>query len=395
MRLLVAYTLFGFTGFFITISALPAWLASQGVAENLTGLVTTSLLITTVITQVMVPRLIRLLGLAATLAAGAVALGAPSLLFLVDDGFAWVLVISAVRGIGFGILTVLGSMLAARVVPRARRGEAIGIYGLAIALPNLFAVAGGVALVTAGRFDVVAILGAAPLLGLLAVRQVAGAAGPDERDDIDPQPADWNAERLARRAARIAALGPATVLMFVTLTSGAFMTYLPIARPDGALASAGLLAWGAIGGLIRWRAGLLADRFGLKLLLPASTVLNVIGIGTVAAGLLLDGLWSWAMILTGSAVLGAGYGAVQSLTLVAAFQQARHKQPATVSSVWNIGFDTGLALGSGLVGMLTAAVSIPGALALTGLFILASVPLAARVSRPVPEPSQRATDLPA
>jgi hypothetical protein len=113
--------------------------------------------------------------------------------------------------------------------------------------------------------------------------------------------------------------------MFVTLTSGGFMTYLPIARPDGALASVGLLAWGATGGLIRWRAGLLADEFGLNLLLPASSVLNVIGIGIVATGLLLDGLPSWTMILIGSAVLGAGYGAIQSLTLVAAFQQARHQ----------------------------------------------------------------------
>jgi len=382
MWMLIAYTLCGFTGFFVTISALPAWLALQGTAESLTGLVTTALLIATVLTQIMVQRLKRLLGLTATLAVGAAALGAPSLLFLVDDGFAWVLAISAVRGIGFGILTVLGSMFTARIVPPERRGEAVGIYGLAVALPNLLAVPGGVALVTAGHFEIVALLGAAPLLGLLVARQLA-RAGTDASDRLDQRDADGHIERQARRRARNAALGPAAVLMVVTLTSGGFMTFLPIARPDGALASVALLVWGAVGGFSRWRVGLIADRVGLKRLLPAASALNIVGIGTVAAGLLLEGgASSWTVIVIGSAVLGAGYGAVQNLTLVAAFQRARHQQLVTVSSVWNIGFDTGLALGSGLVGMMTAAVPIPGALALTGLLILTSLPLAARVSRP-------------
>lgn len=382
MWLLVAYAVFGFTGFFVTISALPAWLSSHGTDESLAGLVTTALLVATVITQLMVPRLLRLLGLASTLAAGAVALGAPSLLFLVHDGYAWVLAISAARGVGFGILTVLGSMLAARIVAPDRRGEAIGIFGLAIALTNLFAVPGGVALVTAGHFGIMALLGAAPVLGVLTARHLARAAGPDEGERLEAQ-GDCNAERLARRNARIAALGPAIVLMVVTLTSGGFMTYLPIARPDGALASVGLLLWGTAGALTRWRSGVLADSVGLKRLLPASSAASIVGIVTVATGLLLEGAAGYAVILAGSAVLGAGYGAIQSLTLVAAFEQARQRQPATVSAVWNIGFDTGLALGSGLVGALTVILSIPGALALTGLFILASLPLAVRVSLPV------------
>lgn len=382
MGLLAGYTLFGFTGFFVTISALPAWLAAQGTDESLVGLVTTMLLVATVITQTVVPRMLGRLGLAITLATGVILLGAPSLLFLIEGGYAWVLVISVVRGAGFGILTVLGSMLTARMVPPARRGEAIGIYGLAIALPNLFAVAGGVALVTAEHFEIVAILGAIPLLGLLTVRHLARAAGPDKEAGPDAEPADRNVVRISRRSARIAALGPATVLMVVTLTSGGFMTFLPIARPDGALATLGLLVWGATSALTRWRAGLLADRSGLKLLLPASSVLNVAGIGIVAVGLLLDGGASWLAILFGSAVLGAGFGATLNLTLVAAFERAHPAETATVSSVWNIGFDTGLALGSGLVGLLTVVMTIPGAMALTGLLVLASVPLAVRNGLP-------------
>jgi len=380
MRLLAVYTIMGFTGFFATMSALPAWIATRDASDSLAGFVTTVLLAATVSTQSMVPRIMARFGMTVTLAIGLVALGAPSLLFLVDGGYWWVLAICALRGVGFGSMTVLGAMLTARIVPPSRRGEAIGIYGLAIAVPNLLAVPGGVALVSAGHFWAVALLGAAPLLGLPVVRALARAAA--AHDDSPQQRVADAAGIGARRAARRAAMGPAFVLMVVTLTSGGFMTYLPIARPDGALATVALLVWGAFGAFTRWRIGPVADRTGLRALLPGSSAVSIVGICTVAGGLLLDGAASWTAVLVGAAILGIGYGGTQNLTLVAAFVRARQKETATVSSVWNIGFDAGTALGSGLVGLLILAVTIPSALALTSLLIVASLPVAIRAARP-------------
>lgn len=415
MRWLAVYTIFGFTGFFVTMSALPKWLALTDTAESLAGFVTTVLLAATVSTQAIVPRLVSRFGMAATLALGLVALGAPSLLFLIDGNYGWILVICALRGIGFGAMTVLGAMLTAQIVAPARRGEAVGIYGLAIAVPNLLAVPGGVALVNADLFWAVALLGAAPLLGLPAVRGLARAAErssarassasggydviPGEHPPAAATPATADsapqhtgaaqqtgaakqAAAASRAAARKAALGPACVLMVVTLTSGGFMTYVPIARQEGALATVALLTWGLFGALTRWRIGPLADRTGLRTLLPGTSVLSIIGIGLVALGLPMQGAGSWAVILIGSAVLGTGFGGTQNLTLVAAFLQARQRETATVSSVWNIGFDTGTAIGSGLVGLLLLAMTIPPALALTAILIVASMPLAIRAARP-------------
>lgn len=385
MRLLALYTLFGFSGFFVTMSALPAWIVQRpGVTEAMAGLVTTVLLVATVSTQSLVPRMLAVLGTPAVLALGLILLGGPSLLFLIDGGYLWVLAISAVRGIGFGILTVIGSMLTARIVAPQRRGEAVGIYGLSIAVPNLLAVAGGVALVTAGRFDVVAVIGAAPLLGLFTVGALARAAGddPEAPTSSRPDPTERLRLRRARRTARTAAMGPAFVLMVVTLTSGGFMTYLPIVRPDGAVATVALLIWGATGAAARWRVGTIADRSGLRRLLPGSSVLSIAGILIVVAGLQVDGTWATATILVGSAILGTGYGATQNLSLVAAFMRARQQQTATVSAVWNIGFDAGTAAGSGLVGLLTVVMTIPPALALTSLLVLVSMPVAIRSARP-------------
>lgn len=385
MRLLAIYTLVAFTGFFATISALPAWIARSGTADSLAGFVTTTLLVATVSTQSIVPRMVTRFGMTTTLAIGLAALGAPSLLFLIDGGYLWVLAICAVRGVGFGAMTVLGAMLTARIVPPGRRGEAIGIYGLAIAVPNLLAVPGGVALVSVGHFAAVAVLGAVPLLGLPVVRALARASAVHLDDDapVAGAQADPAEAKKSRSVARRAAVGPAVVLMVVTLTSGGFMTYVPIMKPDGALATVALLVWGAVGALTRWRIGVVADRSGLRALLPGTSVASIVGICTVAYGLTLDGAAaSWIVILAGAVLLGVGFGGSQNLTLLAAFMRARQQETATVSSVWNIGFDTGTAIGSGLVGLLILVVTIPSALALTSLLVLASIPLAIRSARP-------------
>src|SRR5205085_10800457 len=102
-------------------------------------------------------------GIGPVLAAGLVALGAPAPLYVLSDGLGWLSAVSAVRGAGFAVLTVLGSSLAALVVPPERRGESIGLYGLAIAVPNLVAVPAGVALVLAGHSGSVAWLAASPV----------------------------------------------------------------------------------------------------------------------------------------------------------------------------------------------------------------------------------------
>lgn len=388
MQLLALYTLAGFTGMFATMSSLPAWLAGRGTSESVAGLVTTTLLVTTVGAQSLVPTMTRRFGLAAVLGAGCVFLGLPSLGFLYDGGLGWVLGISAVRGIGFGAITVTGSMLTARVAPPERRGEAIGIYGLAIAVPNVLAVAGGVALVSAGLFGVVAILGAVPLLGLPTVGRLAQLAGPEPDETGDVGATDTAASRRSRRDARVVTLGPAVVLTVVTLTSSGFLTYLPITRPDGALASVAILVWGITESVSRWGVGPLADRIGdLRRLLPAASATNIIGIGLVGIGLGASGSAGTATLLVGAAILGVGYGSVQNLTLIAAFARARQRETSTVSSVWNIGFDTGTATGAALVGPLIPALGPAGAIAAPAVLVAASAPLAIRSARtPEPDP---------
>jgi predicted MFS family arabinose efflux permease len=302
------------------------------------------------------------------LAAGLVALGAPSPLYALDDGLGWLSALSAVRGLGFAVLTVLGASLAARVATRERRGESVGIYGLAIAIPNLVAVPAGVALVLDGHAGWLAWLAASPVLGLLLVPALFRALPAPPR----PGPAGTG------RAAARAALAPSLVLFVVTLAGGGLITFVPIERPDGALATVALLLFGITGAVTRWRSGLLADRLaGGRALLPGSLVVAAVGMLTVAAGLGAGDAW----VLIGSALLGAGYGAAQNLTLLAAFTRAGEGGTTAASAMWNASFDAGTAAGALLLGFLAAGVGLPWTYAVVAGGLAATLPVAVAAGR--------------
>jgi predicted MFS family arabinose efflux permease len=366
LRLLVGATGLGFVGYCLTLASLPAFAVSGGASPDTAGVVTAVFLLVTVAGQSVVPALTARYGLGPVLAGGLLLLGAPSPLYLLDDGVVWLSAVSAVRGAGFAVLTVLGAVLAAQVAPPDRRGESIGLYGLAIAVPNLVAVPAGVALVLDGQIAWLAWLAASPVLALPMVGRLArgvhweGAAGGSSR------------------AAVRAALAPSVVLLLVTLAGGGLMTFLPIERPDGTLATAALLAFGITGALARWRAGLLADRVGTGRLLPVALVVGALGLAAVALGL--GG--GDALVLAGAAVFGAGYGAVQNLTLVTAFARAGEAGSTAASAVWNASFDAGTAAGALALGLVAAGVGLPWTYVLVAGVLLAGLPLARVATRP-------------
>jgi predicted MFS family arabinose efflux permease len=180
----------------------------------------------------------------------------------------------------------------------------------------------------------------------------------------------------SRRAA-LAALAPSSVLLVVTLAGGALVTFLPIERPDGALATAALVAFGITGALTRWRAGILADRVGHRLLLPAAVLVGAAGLVLVALGL----QSADAVLLVGAAVFGAGFGAAQNLTLLAAFGRAGDAGTTTASALWNASFDAGTAVGALVPGLVAAAVGLPWTYAIVAAVLVVALPVARASTR--------------
>jgi predicted MFS family arabinose efflux permease len=367
MQALVGVTVLGFASYCLTLASLPVYAVTGGAAESTAGVVTAVFLVVTIAVQLTVPALTHRFGVGPVLVGGLVAMGLPAPLYVLGDSVAWISALSAVRGGGFAVLTVLGATLAAQVAPPGRRGEAIGLYGLAIAVPNLVAVPAGVALVLDGHVDWVAWLAASPVLGAFLVPMLVRSMAPQP----GPGPAG------TRRAAMSAALAPSLVLFVVTLAGGGLVTFLPIERPDGVVATAALLLFGLTGAVTRWRAGLLADRLGGRVLMPLAMVV-------AAAGMLLTAVGLWAgvgWVLVGAAVFGAGFGAIQNLTLLAAFARAGASGTTTASAMWNIAFDAGTAMGALALGFLAAGLGLDWTYVVVAASLAAAVPLASAAAR--------------
>ena len=105
------------TGFFLLLSVLPGYVVAHGASSGGAGLTTAALMAATVAAELVIPRIVVRFGYRATLAVGLVLLGAPALVLPVLTDLTSVVVVCAVRGLGFAVTVVVGGALVAALVP--------------------------------------------------------------------------------------------------------------------------------------------------------------------------------------------------------------------------------------------------------------------------------------
>lgn len=355
IRAVFAMSCAGLTSFSLTLAALPAWAASAGHTESVVGTITGVMLAVTVLTQLSSARLMRRFSTRGLLVLGSVLLGLPTPLYLISTELWWLYLLSAVRGVGFAIITVVAALAIPRAAPAHRRGEAIGIFGLSAAIPMMLATAGGAALTLNGSFALVAALGAVPVATLVAAPWVNPTPlGSAEATGIGP-------------VGLLRLLLPSGVLFVVTVAGGGLVTIVPLAGLGSGGAAAALLVYGGAGMVVRWRIGHLTDRIGHRMVYLVLLAAGVAGLALAAHGLLTG---TTATLYAGAAAFGATYGGMQTVTLDLAFAAVPEPGAPTASAVWNAGFDGGTAAGAAFLGFVAGSVwGGPGALALGGVAV--------------------------
>ncbi|MGP5226172.1 MFS transporter [Arthrobacter rhombi] len=393
MPALLSLTAAGFAGFAALLPMAPLWAVHGGADEAGSGLVNGALLLATVLTQGFVPRLLQRLGTGRVLAAGLLLLGGPSLLMLISDQLGWILALSLIRGVGFGILTVTGSAAVAHLVAPARHGAAIGAYGAAIAVPQLLLLPAGPWLADTIGFWAVFALGTLPLLGIVAAPRLAQAlrvrAAEQSRrrpaQELD-LPAEGTTATTGRRLPRLPGglFQPMILLLAVTLAGGALITFVPQMSSSPTATTGGLALLTATAAVSRWRLGALADRHGTKAFLWPLVLLTCLGLVLAALAVKDPDATRAPLLLVAMTIIGITYGGLQNLTLLLSLSAVRPAQYGTASAVWNMGFDAGTGLGSVLVGALAAGLSFPIALLVAAGISLATLPLALMRQRAAP-----------
>ena len=371
MPLLVAMTLLGFSGYAALLPVAPLWAVHGGAGSMGAGLVNGVLMLFTVLTQLVVPASLRRFGWAPVLAAGMLLLGLPAAAFALSDGLIAVLALSAVRGLGVGVLTVTGSALVAELVEPARRGQAIGVYGLAVAGPQVLFISGGPWIVENLGFGLIFAIGVLPAVGVVPAIMLGRRA---ER-----------VPSTGERAPYLQLLRPMVLLLGVTLAGGALFTFMAPMSDSAGLSTLALLCMTVFAAIARWRAGTLSDRFGPHVFIWPLVLVTAAGMAVMAWAVRDPHATVAPALLLGATLVGISYGALQNLTLVVAFRAVSRPHYGSASAVWNIGFDTGTGLGSVMIGMIAGGSSFPIALLVGGAFSLLTLPLALRRPQPARE----------
>ncbi|MFC7327625.1 MFS transporter [Marinactinospora rubrisoli] len=389
-RLLVLATVASFAGYCLLLPVVPLWAARGGAGAVGAGATTSVFMLTTVLTQVAMPWLLDRGGYRWTFPAGALLLGLPTPLYLLTADLGPLIAVSAVRGVGFGMVSVVGAALAARMVTPDQVGRAVGGYGLAVGLPNLVLLASGVGLALNAGFAAVFWAAAlAPLLGAVAavaLWRVGGDGMPDATEP--PARPGHGAGRTAGRRTAAGLAAPLAVMLAMAIASSGVVTFLaiPLERTPG-LATTALLAYSVALLVARGAAGAFADRCGRPLFLLPGLVGAVAGLALTSWALWplgdsggAPGAAGAAAVVAGAALFGAGFGGAQNDTLVVMFRRAGPRGPGTASAAWNIGYDAGTGAGALVLGIAVRDLGYGPAFAVAGAVVAAALALPVRTT---------------
>ena len=352
------------TSFYLLLSVTPMYAMSAGAGSAGAGLVTGSLMLTTVLAEFASSRLMGRYGYRAVFAAGALLLGGPVPALLAPHSMVTIVAVSILRGFGFGLSTVVVGALVASSVPSERRGEGIGLAGVVACVPAIVALPSGVWLAqNTGYAVVIAITAISALAPLAAVRWLGGLAGPEAGTEAGTAQAG-----LAASLRSAGQLRPAVVFAATTVSAGVVASFLPLAAgvPAG-VAALGLFAQAVTATASRWWAGRRGDRHGhAPLLIP--------GLLIAAAGMT-GLLWvpAPAVVIAGMSVFGIGFGITQNATFALMIDRAPASGYGTASALWNLAYDAGYGAGPVVFGVFVAHTGYPAAFALTGLLILTAL----------------------
>jgi predicted MFS family arabinose efflux permease len=377
MILLGLATCSTFFGFQLLLSVVPLYADSAGGGSSGAGLATATFMLATVLAQVQMPRVLSRLGYRAVLAAGLLFLGLPAFFYGAVGDLAPILAVTLVRGVGFGMVTVVFAVVVVELAPPERRGEALGLFGIAITLPTIFCNALGLWLVDHSGYGLVFFLGGlGPLLGLIAVLGVR--VGGTTQGESGETSAGFLAGLRRGPLLRLFLLFSAS-----TVAAGVIVTFLPLATPESGpfSAAAALLVVGVTSTASRWWAGRFSDRHDPHLLLVPGLLAGASGMAALSQG--------GPLLLGGAALFGIGFGLLQNSTLILTMNRVSKAEYGLGSTLWNVAFDAGTGVGAFLFGFVISAAGFSAAFYLSaGLLVVALVlvPLDRYARADSPEP---------
>jgi MFS family permease len=342
-----AATLLGFLAVGGVLPVLPRYVHGPiGAGDLAVGIVIGAFAFTAVIARPVGGRLADARGRRMVVVAGLLTCAAAGLLYMLPFGVPGLVFARLVLGVGDGWVFTAGATWIVDLAPERRRGQAIGLFGLAIwgglsAGPIL----GQLILDQAGYDWVFAFAAITPLLGALVARRVADSP-------MVPAPR-VHGESLVPRA--VVAPGVALALANVGYGTVAGFVVLHLSHRGVGHGATVFTAFAASVVVTRLVAGRLPDTLGPLRSAAASGCAEALGLALLAAA------HSLPVALAGGIVMGWGFSLLfPSLALVAMRTIPEQRRGAALG-IFTAFFDVGFGLGAPIAGAVASLAGYPAA----------------------------------
>ena len=329
---------FFYLSFYLILPVMPLYVADLGGTSNQIGLIIALFAFVAMFMRPPAGWLIDTKGSRSVLLAGMAIFLLASLGYLLTPSVRSILALRLFHGLGMGLFPTAATVVIAELAPPARRGEAMGWFGIANSIAFILGPAGGLAVVARMGYAALFLLAAGvAALGLVCIWLLPLPAR-------KPLPLA-RLPRLGDVFSR-AALLPSAILLLLYLPYGSLISFIPIVATQRGLTNPGLFftVYAAAMLLVRSKAGEISDRRG-----RAAVILP--GMAIAAVSLVVLGLASGpAGILAGGAIFGIAFGMAQPTLMALVVDRVspaeRGKAMGTFYAAWELGIAAGAA-GSG------------------------------------------------
>src|SRR4051794_13715812 len=318
-----------------------------GAGDVAVGIVTGAFAATAVIGRPVGGRISDIRGRRVVVVVGLLLAALGGAVYLIPAGVPGLILARLILGVGDGWMFTAGATWIVDLAPEDRRGQAIGIFGLAIWSGLAVGPVVGQALLGAGGYRAVWIFAAiAPLVGAAIARRVPDPHVPRPRGRAPRGPLIPREARLPGVALAFANAGYGTVVGFLVLH---------LAHRGIAHGAAVFTCFAAAVVLGRLALGSLPDRVGAQVTAFGAFVAETVGLVLIGAA------HSWLAAAVGAVVMGAGFSLLFPSLALLVMSRTSDEQRGTVMGVFTAFFDVGVGLGAPIAGAIAAVAGFPAA----------------------------------
>ncbi len=327
---------FFYLSFQLLFAVVPLYAVSLGAREAEIGLITGVFAFTAMLWRPFAGRLADGLGRRPLVVLGCALFALAPLGYAAAGSVLALLALRVLHGSGMGLGQTATSVVAADVAPVARRGEALGVFGLASSVGLAIGPLAGVELYQ--RLGSTATFGVAATLAAVSV--LVAATLPETRPALSVPAAGAGVFSAA-------ALYPSALFLAFYLGYGGVAAFLPLFAEREGLGNPGLfLSVFAVAAIaVRYGAGRLADRVGRRIVVAPALVAT----GAALAVLAVAESASW--LAAAGALYGLGFGAGQPALMAMTTDRVPPDERGRAMGTFYTALELGIFAGATLLGV--------------------------------------------